>query len=88
MSVYAFGVDLVYGGRKEAVWKEDYDRVVTQNLAMRDFLLARAKECEACGGTGCVTVMRYAGAPLYFEGEKVERVEDCGECEPIRELLA
>lgn len=25
---YTFGVDLVYGGRKEAVWREDYDKVV------------------------------------------------------------
>lgn len=63
------------------------DELFRANLKLRDYLLARARECEACGGTGCVTVMRYAGAPLYFEGEKIERVEPCGDCHDLREVL-
>jgi hypothetical protein len=62
------------------------DELVRENLRLRDFLLARAKECEACGGTGCVTVT----VTLYDEAVNdfvEDRQEPCGDCLDIREVL-
>lgn len=65
----------------------DYTALVASNLKMRDKLLALAKECAACGGTGSVRVYHRVGR-RYSPGETVtERIEPCGDCIDIREAL-
>lgn len=56
--------------------ERERDALFRANLKLRDFLLRKARECASCGGTGCVTVM----VP--------RRVEKCGDCLDIREVLA
>lgn len=51
------------------------------NCRLRDKLLEICAACEACGGTGVVTVKSHP------RGVLVERQEDCGECLDIRECL-
>ena len=62
---------------------DQVQRLHTANLRLRDFLLARAKECPSCGGTGIVTVLIRSGSKA---GE--ERQEKCGDCESLRAVLA
>lgn len=57
-----------------------YDAVVAENLRLRDKLLEWAKECASCDGTGMVTVV-----DLFADGHR--RVEPCGDCHDIREVL-
>jgi hypothetical protein len=59
--VYTFGVDLVYGGRKEAVWREDYDKVAAE--------LAKVHEQYA-------SYREAAGAALGAMAQLDERIKD------------
>jgi hypothetical protein len=68
--------------RKILLLERERDQLREVNSRLRDFLLARAKECESCGGTGCVTVK------YYFADVENERVEDCGDCYDYRAVLA
>ncbi|HEY3679005.1 MAG TPA: hypothetical protein VGL45_09815 [Bradyrhizobium sp.] len=61
---------------------DEYAKLCADHLRARDKLLEIAKECASCGGTGCVTV-RYE----YNEISR-DRVEPCGDCLDIREVLA
>lgn len=53
----------------------DVPALIEENTRLRDKLLAIAKECAACDGTGCVT-----------DGFQL-RVIPCPDCEDIRAVL-
>lgn len=63
--------------RRIFVLERERDGLRAENCKLRDFLLARARECESCDGTGCATVHEETGP----------RVEACGDCYPIRDVL-
>lgn len=88
--------DLVYRGEEREMirrWPSDerspgewvrYESHVAEVCALRDKLLEVCKECSSCGGTGMVTVTLREPPG---SGEFVSRVEECGDCEDIREVL-
>jgi hypothetical protein len=63
--------------RKVVRLERDRDQLREQVCRLRDKLLEYANECIGCDGKGVVTVV---------DGE-AERVELCGECADLRELL-
>jgi hypothetical protein len=63
--------------RKVLLLEKERDQLREINLKLRDKLLELAKECDPCGGTGCV---KTDCEPIM--------VIDCPACLDIRELLA
>jgi hypothetical protein len=61
--------------------ERERDALVRANLKLRDFLLAQARECKSCEGTGCSTEV------YTLHGQSAERVIDCPDCAPEREVL-
>lgn len=60
---------------------DEYAKLCADHLRLRDKLLELANECSSCSGTGCVTITEDGG-------EGAQRVEPCGDCLDIREVLA
>lgn len=65
---------------------DEYAKLCADHLRARDKLLELAKECASCGGTGVVTVM--VTTVWDDDGSPCERVEPCGDCADLREVLA
>lgn len=65
--------------------QRERDALREANCKLRDKLLELAKECSSCGGTGCVTVV--VTTVWDTDDEPRTRVEDCGDCVDIREVL-
>lgn len=62
--------------------QRERDALRETNCKLRDKLLDLAKQCDKCGGTGCVT-KRWLDE--YFKPR--EQGEDCPKCHDIREVL-
>lgn len=60
--------------------ERERDRAREENVRLRNKLLEWAAECSSCDGTGMVTIIENIAMP--------GRVEPCGDCEDIREILA
>jgi hypothetical protein len=67
--------------RALALAQRERDSLREVNCKLRDYLLARAKECEACDGCGVVTV--YTTDIMNDPGHQ----EPCGDCYALREVL-
>lgn len=64
---------------KAAIWLE-LQKLRSENVRLRNCVLAVAKECAECGGTGCVTARSIMGTGS-------EMVLPCPDCADLREAL-